>query len=60
MNTEAVPFFNGYYLDITDRVPSFLSEEGGIHDNKQRSTMRLLSELSWLRGMFGHPNAAPR
>ena len=24
------PIFNGYYLEIRDRVPSFLNNEGGI------------------------------
>ena len=56
----AVSCFNGYYLKITYRFP-FFNDEGEITRHKQSSTMRFPSALRCgMRGMFSHPNAAPR
>ena len=61
MSSEVFPFFDGNYLEIRDQVTPFLTKEEYVTRHKQSSTMRFLPALRCgTRGVFGHPNAAPR
>ena len=44
------PIFSGYYLKITDRVPSFLNDEGGITRQQREINHEISAGTATTRG----------